>query len=166
MEHVPLYGLRNVIRAYALVDDEDFEAVAVRRWHLMSAGYAANPERRLMHRILLGLEPGDRRTVDHINGDTLDNRRANLRICAHAENRQNHTHGGNRGSSSPYRGVSLDRVTRNREKVWKAQVMLNGHNHFLGRYATPEEAAEVAARFRAEHMPYSADAGFATAARG
>lgn len=158
MAQVPLYGMRGVIRGYAQVDDADLPLIEGFRWHLGTNGYAYNRDKRLMHRILLGLEPGNRLTVDHINGDTLDNRRVNLRACEHADNRQNHAHGGNRGSTSRYRGVSRDRTTRNHEKVWIAQVKVGRRNHWLGRFTTEEEAAEVAAAFRAEHMPYSAEA--------
>ncbi len=41
----------------------------------------------VLHRYLMGLEPGDKREVDHINGDTLDNRRENLEIVSAGENR-------------------------------------------------------------------------------
>jgi hypothetical protein len=141
-------------RGVALVDVADAEAISAYRWSMHSnRGYAVRMapvggKQRLvlMHRFLLGLGLGDP-DVDHINGDTLDNRRENLRVCTHAQNQQN-LH------ERPHRGTTWD-AHRSR---WKAQVMLAGKNHFLGRFDTREEAAEVAAAFRREHMPYSVDA--------
>lgn len=66
--------------AFALVDDEDGPSVTGQKWWVCG-GYAVNNRNRAMHREILGLEPGDR-IVHHINEDPLDNRRANLMICA------------------------------------------------------------------------------------
>ena len=138
----------------ALVDDEDWGRLASRRWHLMPVGYAQTGAVALMHREIMGLEPGDGKYVDHINGDKLDNRRANLRVVTNAENAQNRR--GGRGTSA-HRGVSWDKPTGR----WKAQVTLNGRNHFLGRFDSEDHAARVAADFRREHMPCSeADKAF------
>lgn len=41
---------------------------------------------QLLHRYVMGLLPGDKREVHHMNGDKKDNRRANLRIVSRAEN--------------------------------------------------------------------------------
>jgi hypothetical protein len=101
----------------------------------------------LMHREILGLVPGDGLQVDHINGNRLDNCRENLRICTHAQNHQNY-------HTRLYRGVAWC-AARNR---WQAQAKLDGKNHWLGYFATEEEAAAVAAAWRRQHMPYSSDA--------
>lgn len=42
-----------------------------------------------LHRFLMNLKEGDGLTVDHINGDSMDNRESNLRICTQAENNAN-----------------------------------------------------------------------------
>jgi hypothetical protein len=42
-----------------------------------------------LHRFLMNLKEGDGLTVDHINGDSMDNRESNLRVCTQAENRSN-----------------------------------------------------------------------------
>lgn len=157
MKRVPLHGYRGVIRTYALIDDEDFAAVAEKRWHLLSVGYAASGRWGLMHRFLLGLQAGDGKRTDHVNGNKLDNRRANIRVCTQAENMQNWRVRNAASRTSQHRGVSLDRKTRNHRKVWIAQVMLQGKQHFLGRFETEEDAAAAAAAFRAARMPFSID---------
>lgn len=147
-------GPRTKRRGVALVDRADAEAVGVYPW-CMSRGYAVRGaqiggKRRLvlMHRFLLGLSPGDGVQVDHINGNKLDNRRANLRVCTNAENHQNLHHCGF------YRGVSWHA----RKKRWQAYAYLARKKRHLGYYASKEEAAVVASAFRHQHMPYSRDA--------
>ncbi len=83
---IPLRDRKGCIKAFAVVDAEDYEGVAQHRWYLNSQGYAVRQvtvavkkQRTLpMHRYLIGLGFGDARTVDHVNHDTLDNRRENL----------------------------------------------------------------------------------------
>jgi hypothetical protein len=157
---IPLRGRAGAVRAVALVDADDAEAVLRYRWRLDSYGYAVRtvPGTRInqkLHRFLMALPHGDRRQVDHINRDPLDNRRCNLRIATNAENHQNLSSAGNAGSSSRYRGVTWDK----RYRKWHAQVTIKGRNHHLGYFEAEEEAARVAAEFRAERMPYSVEAG-------
>lgn len=110
------------------------------------------PRMVLMHREIVGLSIGDPRQVDHRNRNGLDNRKVNLRIASNAENHQNT--GAHRGSTSNLRGVSWDRQTGR----WRAQVTLHGRNRNLGRFGTEAEAAEAAAAFRRQHLPYSIEA--------
>lgn len=146
-----------------LIDQEDAH-LAERRWFVNNNGYAARNEtigRRengrplqrtvLMHRVLMGLEHGDGQFVDHINHDTLDNRRSNLRVVTHAENHQNRKAHGVAGTSSRFRGVSLRRDLGR----WTAYATLNRQQISLGQFDSEEEAAEVAAAWRREHMPYA-----------
>jgi len=75
---------------FVLIDDEDAELVAGRSWHAMTvrkliyAKTGENGKTLLMHRLIM--DPPADMHIDHINGDGLDNRRSNLRICTHAEN--------------------------------------------------------------------------------
>lgn len=75
--------------------------------------------------------------VDHWNGDTLDNRRANLRATDPSHN------GGNqrvrRSNSSGYKGVAW--VKRNRK--WLAQILVNGRSRHLGYHDDIEAAARA-----------------------
>ena len=75
-----------------LIDDEDFE-IANRSpsWFVMknSVGqiYFSNSKREMLHRLIVNCPKG--KVVDHINGNTLDNRKENLRICSKLENQYN-----------------------------------------------------------------------------
>lgn len=103
---------------WARVDAKDFDWLNQYKWHVLSRNkqYASHTgpyistKRQLtiqMHRMILGLKLHDGKQVDHINGNGLDNRRCNLRICTHSQNhmnRQSHKH-----SSSKYKGVYWDK---------------------------------------------------------
>jgi len=81
----------------ALVDDDDFPLVNRYHWHASKSGrqvYAATDVSRdgkrlymRMHREILRLGPGD--LCDHMDGNGLNNTRANLRTCSRSENAAN-----------------------------------------------------------------------------
>lgn len=75
--------------------------------------------------------------VDHINGNGLDNRRANLRPATRSRNQQNRSLPSN--NRSGFKGVSYARA-RSR---WAAYIRVNGRAINLGRYLTAEEAARA-----------------------
>lgn len=164
MRRIPLYGRDHRVTGHALVDADVYDELAGFNWHLGTTGYAqrsrstaerdqGRPHREMMHRQIMALPPRDARVVDHINGDRLDNRRENLRVGTPAENAQNR--GASRSARySQLRGVSWHK----RNRCWVAMVKLNGRLHNLGSFASEEEAGRAAAAFRAEHMPFSADA--------
>jgi hypothetical protein len=146
---LPLHRTDGSIGAYTLVDLVDAAWATKRRWYMTSNGYVRgnlNGRKVALHRVILGLVPGDRMDTDHRNGNRLDNRRGNLRRTTRAENSQNLE--ARRGR---YRGVSWDR----RARSWRASVTFQGVRHYLGRFKSEEEAARIAADFRREHMPFS-----------
>ncbi len=158
MIEVSVYRRDGSVRALARVDDGD-AAVLEHRWHLSNRGYVKRtlyPDGGgqvavFLHRVVMGLEHGDLREVDHENGDKLDCRRSNLRVCTHAENMQNlHTVSG----LSKYRGVSWYA----KSGKWRASARIAGCSYSLGLYWDEQDAARAAAAFRAAHMPFSAEA--------
>ncbi len=86
-----------------------------------------------LHRQIMGAGPLEE--VDHISGDTLDNRRENLRIVNRQQNSTNK--GPNRNNTSGYKGVSWDA----KNGKWVAQITINGKAIKIGRYRTKSEAA-------------------------
>lgn len=149
---IPLYGPQNAIVGLALIDSCDAN-LAGRRWHLANSGYAAGRQGRmvLMHREILGLEVGDRRQADHINGARLDNRRSNLRIVTAAQNSQNRAPV---GGSSKYRGVCFHKLCGR----WLAYGNIGRKRFNLGLYDTEQEAARVARQWRERHMSHTNEA--------
>ncbi|WOB24770.1 MULTISPECIES: HNH endonuclease signature motif containing protein [Xanthomonas] len=124
-----------------LVDDEDFERLSQYRWLVYSrrTGYEyavtqIDGMRTYMHRILCGT-PG--RVIDHINGNTLDNRRSNLRAVSNRENIQNQ-------HSAAQSNTGLKNVHRFR-KSFTARV--NGI--YLGSFPTAEQASTAVRAYRA-----------------
>ena len=100
---------------FALVDDEDYNELSKHKWlaakccnklYARRAIWIKGGNRSVwmsMHTQLLNPPPGYE--CDHINGDGLDNRRANLRIATRAQNQQNRLK--KTGTTSRYKGVSL-----------------------------------------------------------
>lgn len=136
---------------YALVDAEDAAKVLAFTWRLNYKGYAVSKRdgRDIkMHRLILGLVPGDGLECDHINRNRLDNRRENLRAVTRAQNGQNREK--IRGSSR-YRGVSW----KARKQKWVAQACLNYQVIHIGYFDSEDEAGRAAAEWRRQHMPFA-----------
>lgn len=137
----------------ALVDDEDYEALSRFRWHAQARGSKASNDGATFYAMRRVGPRGAQRhvpmqaaimhppigaDVDHRNGDTLDNRRENLRITTVPLNRRNRqpnrTYAG-RPTSSRYKGVSWHKGR------WEAAIAVGGVRHRLGRFVSEEDAA-------------------------
>lgn len=146
--HYMLLPLYNQIKTFVSLDPEDYATHSQRRWYRWG-DYGVHG-RVLLHRAIIEAPSG--LEVDHESLNKRDNRRANLRLATHAQNHQNKA--SYPGSASRFRGVTFDRSHRGRYK-WAAKHKLAGRTHNLGRFETEEEAAEAAAAFRRQHMPFS-----------
>lgn len=134
----------------ALIDDEDFARVSLYRWVAMYRRWKAQGKWRTriyavhyykeggkfktlpLHRLILQAEAGF--DVDHKNGNTLDNRRNNLRACTRSQNRANQrlTCG-----TSRYKGVSW----KSNKRRWRATIRINGKGIHLGQFRSERDAA-------------------------
>lgn len=129
----------------ALVDDEDYERINQYKWKAkwdkQTRSYYAHSTIRVngkqkmisMHRTILN--PPKDKFIDHMDHQTLNNCKSNLRICTNAENQQNR--GKPRNNTSGVKGVYWDK-DRNQ---WRAEITHQGKNLKLGRYNTIEEAS-------------------------
>lgn len=88
-----------------------------------------------MHRLLTNAPKGSQ--VDHINGDKLDNRKINLRVCTHSQNQINR--GKQKNNTSGFKGV----YPQKQSKKYRAKISVNGKEYHLGYFDCPIEAAKA-----------------------
>lgn len=125
---------------FAIIEAADLHLLHGHKWyphHSKEVVYAHSTKGsggRMMHRIIMGLSDGDPRWVDHRDGDGLNNRRDNLRICTPSQNRINARK--NRGTSK-FKGV---RLVAGR---WLASIGTRTSRKHLGSFDTEEAAAHA-----------------------
>jgi hypothetical protein len=128
----------------ALVDDEDFDELNKYKWFSHKEKYTTYAWRHIrkgshqygkikMHRQILNSE--DNQLVDHINGNGLDNRRSNIRLCTSQQNQMNKVKSEN--CSSGFKGVSY----HSQNKKWRATINFNRKQISIGCYPSEKEAA-------------------------
>lgn len=134
----------------ALIDEADAFLVNLWRWQAKRVGRNSDGSERLyvsreerhngkvrriyLHRFLLGVLPGEE--VDHVDGDSLNNQRGNLRKATSFQQKANL--GKRLGeTTSRYKGVHYDR----RRNCWRAEANANGKRLRFGPFSTEEEAA-------------------------
>lgn len=106
----------------------------------------------ILHSVLLDINDG--MVGDHINHNTLDNRRCNLRSVTQAQNNQNKIGAYKNNNSSGVRGVTWKKSNNK----WEAQVMVNKKQKYLGLFSKLEDAISAVEEERAKNMPFSKDA--------
>lgn len=125
---------------HILIDSEDYEEISKYWWNCHKfknsfdafSGWAKNIFR--MHRMIM--KSPDLLHVDHINGNGLDNRKSNLRICTRKQNSMNRRP--NKIGASQYKGV----YWKKENQKWAAQLGSNPR-YYLGYFGTEKEAAEA-----------------------
>lgn len=124
-----------------LMDVEDVQILVDYTWYkhhnknnntIYMRGWNKNTRKKeMMHRVIIKAEKG--KQVDHINGNTLDNRKSNLRICNHAENIRNR--GQRKNSNTKHKGVFKS------GKKWGANIGYENNRYYLGVFETQKEAS-------------------------
>jgi hypothetical protein len=132
---------------YAMVDVEDFEWLNQYKWHCSHYDYAkrAVPNRSgkgrrqvsvYMHKLLCPVPEG--KIADHVNRNSLDNRKENLRPATQKQNVWNRKFT-RKGGKTRYNGIRWD---KNKEK-WQVRLTINGRRKSFGYYADEIEAAKA-----------------------
>ena len=134
----------------ALVDDADYEFLNQWKWHAGTQGslytfYAirqlsvagGKQRHELMHRLILGLKPSDKRQCDHRDRNGLNNQRSNLRACTRTQNQQSSRK--RTGSTSRYKGVCWD----SNGGKWRSQVYVKKRQIHLGCFVSETDAARA-----------------------
>jgi hypothetical protein len=142
--------LQGMVRRFDLVEGKIYykETYNSRAMKGMEAGTVQNNGYRavkikgrlfLVHRIIYYLHysvwPGDFH-IDHIDGDTLNNKPENLRLVTHKQNLRSYKKT-RKGVTSKYRGVSWHKASNK----YAAQIRHNNNTIYLGLFTQEEEAA-------------------------
>ncbi len=124
---------------FAIVDARDYKWLSKYKWYanIQAGGVYAVRRRQdgrmvYMHREIMKAPKST--FVDHIDHNTLNNRRCNLRVCR-AE--QNYANAGPRGAASGFVGVY------HHGKKWEARIIWHGVSYYLGHHDDPVEAAKA-----------------------
>lgn len=129
---------------FAIVDDEDYDRINKYKWQAVpnrdkwyaKRSFTVGKCKRIgvrLHRFILNAPPD--KDVDHINGNTLDCRKSNLRICNESQNAQNR--GKTKSNTSGFKGVSY----KKKNHKWYSQIMFDKHNYHIGYFNNPVDAA-------------------------
>lgn len=129
---------------FALVDNEDFEYLNQFAWNIRivkNTQYAKRSDKInkkattiQMHRQIMNCQKN--MMVDHINGNGLDNRKCNLRICTRSNNLMNSNKPKSKATSK-YKGVNRSKSSLK----WRAEIRLNTKGIYLGTFNTEKDAA-------------------------
>ena len=141
MKYIPLTQGKQ-----AIVDDEDYPELIKHKWYYkvnrkvypgyaIRAYYIGKKQKVIrMHRFLLKISGKER--GDHRNGNTLDNRKENLRICTQGDNTRNSVK--RKDTDNIYKGIHF---VKNRNK-WIARIQFNYKRIHSGYFNNPEDAAQ------------------------
>ena len=120
--------------ARALINLDDIDKIKDYKWYLDSKGYVYNTKVGLLHRFIMDC-PSDK-VVDHINHNSLDNRKSNLRVCSIQQNMMNQQKQ-KRDTTSQYKGCYWSK----KNKKWHARIKVNDKHKHIGLYDSEETAA-------------------------
>ena len=147
------YLIELTMGQFAIIDECDFAFVAPytwcatpsrhgkTHWAIFTEWYVDEDGRRRsrtvsMHRAIMGFP--EEMVIDHADGDGLNNRRCNLRLCTVAENSRNMRQ--HDDTINGFKGVYR---TKAKAERFGARIFTSGRLHHIGSFASPEEAAKV-----------------------
>jgi len=121
-----------------LINKGDLKGIDLSALRVTAGGYAAVGD-KLLHRLIMN--PSVNEQIDHINKNTLDNRRCNLRLCSNSQNQMNR--GMPKNNTSGFKGVDIDK--RSKKRKYRVRITANNKVYYLGMF---EEAAKAGAVYR------------------
>ena len=149
---IVLTDRRGVETARAWIDADDWPLLRHVRWAADArrhTTYVSGTERSSRRSVRLhALLFPDADEVDHFDGDGLNNRRSNLRPCTRVEQMQNIAHVGR----ERLRGVCFNPRGGSVARPWVAMCQSRGVRHWIGHFATEDEAREAVSSFRSVHV--------------
>lgn len=130
--------------AETIIDVEDLDKVRCHKWHIVCSTekvYVRTYDRVQnkhinMSHVILDLPQSRKSQVDHIDGNTLDNRKLNLRPCTSAQNSRNYP---SPKGTSKYKGVSWSKDV----KKWRADIAVDYREIYLGLFINEANAARA-----------------------
>ena len=162
MKQIPIFNKLNTIVGYAIVDDADYDYLNQWKWFMQNSRgttfYArrwdcsdkSNRKEIKMHRLIMGCVYGDKKEVDHIDHNGLNNQRYNLRISIGNQNKWNKIPRG----VSKFLGVSIQiskivhKLKNGNTKIysytkWESSLTANKKRYRLGVFKKEEDAARA-----------------------
>ena len=130
-----IVGYTSKNKAFYL-DIDDYDLIKEHCWNIDANGYVIskiNGKSIKMHRLILNAKKNE--IVDHINHNTSDNRKCNLRIVTHSQNMQNKTP----TSCLNINGVYYEQET----KKWRVYITKNKKRIYIGRFSSLEDAIDA-----------------------
>jgi hypothetical protein len=143
-----------------IVDDDVYEWASQYKW-ILCGGYPrrfyGGGKSIQLTREMFGLKPDDKREVDHINRDILDNRWENLRLASRRENARNQKVENREAKHSKFKGVTFLK----RDGYWQAQTTFNGKSKYIGIFKDELDAARAYDEFAIKNYGEFARLNFA-----
>jgi hypothetical protein len=139
-----LYNYIGEVVSETTIDAEDVDRCKKYKWHIVLFGKNKKPyvatntksrKRLTLQDFLMDFKGNNMTHIDHINRNTLDNKKENFRICEHRLNIYNAAFFAH--NTSGYKGVSLQK----KSGKWRAVITALGQQYSANLSDTPEEAA-------------------------
>ena len=145
--------LKNVDK-YLICDAKDYGRLSAYRWYARwnrsggncyAVAFVANARGSLRnlyaHRVVMNAQTGQ--MCDHINHNSLDCRRSNLRFSDHRTNARNAVKARKSNRTSEYKGVSLVVNRDGSLQCWRARIHIYGKTRNIGSFPTERKAARA-----------------------
>lgn len=133
---------------FAQVDDEDFELISKYKLHITGTTnkYARTHKHNnlKMHRLIMGCVKGDGKTIDHKDGNGLNNQKSNLRFCSRGQNTANRK---KKKGHSLFLGVTFTtKICKYKNRIyeynrWQVKLCCNNKTVLNRDFKTEKEAA-------------------------